>query len=231
MTAQRVIGLDAVTVAYGRHVVLREVTLDFVSGETVGIRGSNGAGKTTLLRLLANTFEPTAGTRSGPSTSAYVPATITPPALSGHGWLTLPRPRRDDAHAALEVLGFDGSLDSPTRSLSFGNFRKLLLAEALTSGERLITIDEATSGLDNVGIRGLRNLVAAAVGNGGCVVVADQDSRDIPDANRVLLVGDGSVREIHDATRTIEVTLRGPADQVSALRQGARRLGFTPVDP
>jgi ATP-binding cassette subfamily F protein uup len=50
-----------VQVAYGDHVVLRDLNCIIQRGDRVGIVGANGAGKTTLLRTLLGELTPTAG--------------------------------------------------------------------------------------------------------------------------------------------------------------------------
>lgn len=138
-----------VTVRYGRLTVLRDVDFAVEPGECVAVSGANGVGKTTLLRALAGVFRPNAGRRVGPRTCAYVPATVEhTPVTAGHWLAGMPRSARADPHVMLEALGFDGDLRAPCRALSFGNSRKLLLAEALSSGEQFVVIDEVSAGLD-----------------------------------------------------------------------------------
>ncbi|MEC7769371.1 MAG: ABC transporter ATP-binding protein, partial [Acidobacteriota bacterium] len=50
-----------VSLAYKRHLVLREVSFDLAPGGVLGILGPTGSGKTTLLRLLGGLLRPTAG--------------------------------------------------------------------------------------------------------------------------------------------------------------------------
>jgi branched-chain amino acid transport system ATP-binding protein len=45
--------LEHISVAYGKHEALHDVTLDAAAGRTTVILGANGAGKTTLLKTVA----------------------------------------------------------------------------------------------------------------------------------------------------------------------------------
>ena len=55
--------LEGVSVAYGKHEALREVTLDVAAGETTVILGTNGAGKTTMLNTIVGLVRPVPGGR------------------------------------------------------------------------------------------------------------------------------------------------------------------------
>ena len=55
------LSFDAVSFGYGRHRVVRDVTLQLATGEMVGLLGPNGAGKSTLLRLGAGALRPQVG--------------------------------------------------------------------------------------------------------------------------------------------------------------------------
>jgi capsular polysaccharide transport system ATP-binding protein len=59
------ITLENVTKSYpvrhGRHVVLKDISIEFPTNKSVGILGVNGAGKSTLLRLLAGVETPDTG--------------------------------------------------------------------------------------------------------------------------------------------------------------------------
>lgn len=47
---------------YGEVVVLRDVSLEVLGGESIGLVGPNGHGKTTLLRQLSGLERPSRGT-------------------------------------------------------------------------------------------------------------------------------------------------------------------------
>jgi ABC-type Mn2+/Zn2+ transport system ATPase subunit len=222
--------LDGATVRYGRHEVLRELTLAIDHGEYVCVRGANGAGKTTLLRLIAGAIRPTRGSRRGPRSCAYVPPALAPPAISVSGWVRgVRRERVDDPFVALSRLGFDGDAERSCRALSFGNLRKVLLADAFTAASPLLAIDEAHVGLDHAGRVGLERLVADARARGASVLVAAQDDDTVAGTDRTLVVGDGHVRE-HAPNRTdlVELRMRGPRAAAAELLEAAERLGFRP---
>lgn len=214
---------------FGRHDVLRDVSLTVDVGEHVCVRGGNGAGKTTLLRLVAGALRPTRGMRTGPRSCAYVPPALAPPSISVDGWLRGVRRRRvGDPWAALTRLGFDGDAHASCRELSFGNLRKLLLADAFTASVSLVAIDEVHVGLDHAGRTGLERLLTRARGRGTTVVVAAQDDDAVERTDRTLVVGDGRVVE-GSTSDVVHHTLWGPRTAAGELLDAAARLGFRPV--
>lgn len=194
MQGNAVVDLDDVSLSLNRQLVLRNVSLEILPASIVSVRGVNGSGKTSLLRLLCGVCVPTAGTRRGPKTCAYVPAALTPPRLRAREWIDfMPRSRRINPREILELIGFHGDLDASCRQLSFGNLRKLVLADALSSQERLIAIDDASAGLDDRGLVGLVSLCEEISESGVSVVLADQDSAALDLSQHVVSISDGCV--------------------------------------
>lgn len=56
-----VVDVAGVDLSFGGVQVLREVTLEFHEGESVGLVGPNGAGKTSLLNCLSGVYRPSRG--------------------------------------------------------------------------------------------------------------------------------------------------------------------------
>jgi ABC-type Mn2+/Zn2+ transport system ATPase subunit len=229
--ADLVVSLRSVTVRLGGRVVLRDVSLDLARGSYLEVRGDNGSGKTTLLRLIAGVCPPNSGERRAVRSVAFVPAAIQPPALAVGSWLVAIRDRQRPVADALGVLGFDGRLDRSFRRLSYGNFRKVLLADALTSTGGLVVLDEARQGLDEAGLRGLQALVRDSLGGGATVVVADQRAHAVPPHAEGAVVAGGAVRvaaraQVSEAT----LALRGPVSRLAEVEEAAAKLGFRRVD-
>jgi len=155
-----------VTIAYGREVVLRGVSVDVPRGAFMPFVGSNGAGKTTLLRAIVGLIKPRSGlieTPFGTVPPGYVPqqGSIDPlypvslwqivamglyPRL---GWWRRPSPdMRDEIDRVLERFDLADHRHKTYAELSGGMKQKTLVARALVSGAEVLIMDEPTSQLD-----------------------------------------------------------------------------------
>jgi ABC-type Mn2+/Zn2+ transport system ATPase subunit len=150
------------TVRYGRHVALEDVSFEVPAGEVVAVVGPNGAGKTTLFRAALGAVTPTLGQVSG-TAAAYVPQdegeqlhyplTALDVALMGGyrrraWWQPLGRALRREAHAQLERVGLDDRAHTQFGELSGGQRQRVLLARALLSRRDLLLLDEPLNGVD-----------------------------------------------------------------------------------
>lgn len=220
-----VLELCDVSIRLKRKQVLYRCSVNIGAGEILEVGGSNGSGKTTLLRVIAGVVQPSSGSRIGPPTCAYVPAAIPPPNLRVCDWIDhMPAKRLLDPREVLERLAFAGDLSASCRALSFGNLRKLMLADAFSSDQVLIVIDEASAGLDNAGHKGLAELVLFASRNGVGIVLADQ-VRALPLRNaRHVKIRDGAIESSSGGTS--QITVEGPEAAVPQLIHEAAKLGF-----
>jgi ABC-type Mn2+/Zn2+ transport system ATPase subunit len=155
--------LDRVTVAYGPHVALDDVSLELPRGSIVGLIGPNGAGKTTLLRTLLGMLSPRSGSidvtvpvgympQLGPAAWDF-PLTALDVALQGGyrrtGWLRRPgAAERRSAREALGAVGLDHMAGRQIGQLSGGQRQRVLLARTLMQHASLLLLDEPLSGAD-----------------------------------------------------------------------------------
>jgi ABC-2 type transport system ATP-binding protein len=163
-----VVGLDRVSVRYGKQWALRDVTATFPGG-AVGLLGPNGAGKSTLLRALLGFVTPEEGemrvldldvrtsplpirSRIGylPESDAHVPGMNAVTFVAYCGELS-GLPRQDAMQRAHEVLYYVGLGEARYRNVetySTGMKQRIKLAQALVHDPDLLFLDEPTNGMD-----------------------------------------------------------------------------------
>lgn len=161
------------TVAYGRTVVLDNVTFAIPPGTATAIVGPNGAGKSTLIKGMLGLVPVHSGTvsilgqpyRADRLKVAYVPqrtsvdwdfpATVFEVVLMGTygrlNWLQRPgKAERDATTNALDRLGILNLKDRQIGELSGGQQQRTFLARALVQNAPVLVLDEPLQGVDAV---------------------------------------------------------------------------------
>jgi ABC-type lipoprotein export system ATPase subunit len=207
---------EHVSRAYGRAVVLNDVSFAVEPGELVALTGPSGSGKTTLLQLIGSLDRPTngrilvddisVGELSHPA--EFRRATVgfvfqlhyLLPALSAHENVELPLvagrvPRRERAERALELLdevGLAGRARAQAADLSGGERQRVAIARALAGRPRLILADEPTGSLDTVASGKIWELLSdLRTRRGTTVIVASHDLTLEEHTDRSLRLLDG----------------------------------------
>ena len=171
------ISTRGLTLRYGRAEVLRDVDMHIDRGEIVTIVGPNGSGKSSLLRALIGALRPAAGevVRAPGLTVGYVPQRLQIDAtlpLTVQRFLNLPqRQRPATITEALARAGVPELGARQMRTLSGGQFQRVLLARALLGAPDLLILDEATQGLDQPGAAAFYARIAAMRDETGCAVL------------------------------------------------------------
>jgi ABC-2 type transport system ATP-binding protein len=179
-----VIELVDVTQHYGVRPVLRGISLRIERGEVVTILGPNGMGKSTLLGVMAGVLSPQRGTvlingmkRRGSEEEELAIRKMTV-YLPDQAWLPGSRTGRDfllavgrlyeveeerlidHAHQLLELFDLAEKGDSPIRSYSAGQKKKIALCSALVAEVPILLLDEPFSGgLDPGGLLTLKRII------------------------------------------------------------------------
>lgn len=214
-----VIVLEAVSVGYGAHPVVREVDLTVHRHEVVALVGPNGSGKTTLVRgvlglapVLSGTVR-LFGTPSGSFHQRYrmgyvpqrhtvgggIPSTVQEVVASGR----LPRKRwfsrtgRADREAiaeAVATVGLGDHRSTPVSFLSGGQQRRVLIARALASEPEVLVMDEPTAGVDAAHQERLTDTLGDLVRRGLTLLIITHDIRPLlPILTRVVALDGGRI--------------------------------------
>lgn len=161
--------VEGLSFSYGRHSVLKDVSLQLSAGITV-LLGQNGAGKTTLLESLsrlrrkeAKGFrlggqDVTRGTRREvqrfvgfmPQGWSPMPGFSALESVKYAAWLKGAHSADQNtlAHDALQQVGLQGEARIKATRLSGGQQRRVGLAEAVVMSPKILLLDEPTVGLD-----------------------------------------------------------------------------------
>lgn len=103
-----------------------------------------------------------------------------------HGTLYPSEPPTRTEHESVvrfaEQLALGGVLDEPMNELSFGQFRRALLARALAAEPRIFVLDEFVHGIDRQSRRLIHAALADAVRDGASLVVATHRREELPQA-------------------------------------------------
>lgn len=155
-TPEHLIDIEHLTLGYGEHVVLKDVTLTIRSGDRVGVLGVNGAGKSTLIKAIAGTLEPMSGTlrRGQGLVIGYfaqhqleqLDLESTPLEVFKH---KAPTVREQELRDWLGRFRFSGDFaDTKIRTFSGGEKARLALALIAWDKPNLLVFDEPTNHLD-----------------------------------------------------------------------------------
>jgi len=171
------IAVENLTVKYGNHTALANVSMKIDKGEIVTVVGPNGSGKSSLIRSLIGAITPNGGSiEKGPDLSiGYVPQRLhIDPTLP----LTVARfmmlPHKDNNAPVKQTLEMVGLANLETRqmtSLSGGQFQRVLLARAILYKPSLLILDEPTQGLDQRGSAAFYQLIEHLRTSLGCAIL------------------------------------------------------------
>jgi ABC-2 type transport system ATP-binding protein len=214
------------------------LSLTVESGQIFGFLGANGAGKTTTLKLLMGLIYPSAGTarilnRDIADTAMHARIGYLPENPYFYDYLTareflnycgelfgldrVTRERRTEellTRVNLEAKGWDRQL----RKFSKGMLQRVGLAQALVNDPEIVFLDEPMSGLDPVGRREVRDLIASLRPQGKTVFMCSHILSDIEVlCDSVAILKQGRLAQ----AGSLEELRAGEAGMVEVIATGA----------
>jgi iron complex transport system ATP-binding protein len=225
--------LKSITVAYGAHVALREVSLCLSSGEVLALIGPNGAGKSTLIRAVSGVLPVRVGGIFSDGVDLAALSTVqrarllavVPQARQLGGAFTVEQTVLLGRTAYMNWLGKAGEEDwarvrlameqtSTTHlaerriaELSGGEQQRVLLARALAQDTPILLLDEPTNHLDLQHQASLLSLVRQLARDGGlAVLMAMHDLNQVSMySDRVVLLVEGCLKAVGEPAQVLNV--------------------------
>ena len=202
---------------YKKRTVVRDVSLDVMSGEVVGLLGPNGAGKTTCFYMIVGLVPADGGrifveerdiTRLPIHRRARLGLSYLPQEASVFRKLTV----QENVRAVLELMELEpqaieerldellGELhiahlrDAPALSLSGGERRRVEICRALATRPVFILLDEPFAGVDPIAVLDIQRIIRFLRERGIGVLITDHNVREtLGICDRAYIINEGSV--------------------------------------
>jgi ABC-2 type transport system ATP-binding protein len=213
-----IIQVNDLTKFYGTTLAVDHISFAVKEGEVFGFLGPNGAGKTTTIRMMVGLIQPGSGTAliDGHDILKELVQVkgkigLVPETSNLYGELTslenliyqaelygVPKKERKiRSLQLLEEFGLKEYQDKPFQKLSRGLKRRLTIAAALIHHPKILFLDEPTTGLDVMSVRGLRKLIFDSKKKGLTIFLT---THYIPEAeslcDRIAMIVKGKIRVI-----------------------------------
>jgi ABC transport system ATP-binding/permease protein len=225
------LSLREATVQVGGQTPFADLSLAIAKGDRICLVGRNGCGKSTLLKALAGLIELDAGERFlQPRTSvAYLPQEpLLDPAESALAASLAGLPAGDDAeegrHRAATLLArLEVDPQSPVKTLSGGEARRVALARALVGDPDVLLLDEPTNHLD---LPTIERLEQDLIGfRGGLVLVSHDRAFLSALSSRTWWLDRGSLRVLEQGFAAFDAWSEALlAEEEAAARRLEKRI-------
>ena len=210
-------------------------------GEVFGLLGPNGSGKTTTIKILLGLLFPTRGRarvlgRSPREVRVKAQIGYMPEESNLYRFLNAeetldfygrlfnfgPAERKRRTEALLDLVGLRKERRRALHEYSKGMARRIGLAQALVNDPELLILDEPTAGLDPIGTREFKDLIAELKRRGKTVLLCSHLLADVEDVcDRIAILYGGSLQA---EGRVDELLKRRDVTQITATGRLDERL-------
>ena len=210
------LGVDGLTVEYGKTRALNRVGFEIDSNSIVAVFGENGAGKSTLLWAVAGLLLPSSGRIDYPSrmplrigflahqSFLYEDLTVTENIVLSARLNGVPEPLAQ-AREWLDRLGLARERDRPVSELSRGQQQRASFARAVFPAPHILLLDEPFSNLDASGVDVVCQIIASMRSPETLILMASHDRTCAGRlATHVLEIDAGCARSLRPVNGPVE---------------------------
>ena len=219
MEAKNAFVLKNVSAGYGKNTVLKNISLEIMSGKITAVLGANGSGKSTLLRVLGGLIAPDSGEVSVFSEPAknlcrrdfakilsFVPQIRSVPSCTvselllrsrfphKNFWRSYSVEDKKIVANALENMGLSKIADRELSTLSGGQRQKAYIAMALCQEASALLLDEPLSFLDISSQFEILEILKKIAERGRTVVIVSHDlAQSLEYSDQIAVLCDGKI--------------------------------------
>ncbi|MFH1276471.1 MAG: ABC transporter ATP-binding protein [Candidatus Woesearchaeota archaeon] len=219
---QIILNTENITQQFSTNILFKNINIEIIKGELLGIIGGNGTGKTTLFKILSGIIEPTKGKVwlrkedvSGPHLisikkelqkkigfaaqipSFYQELTVQQNLSYFAKMYNLPkRAINRNIITAMLLVGLSEEKDKVACNLSGGKQKALDIACALVHNPSILILDEPTADLDQTIKKQILEVIRKINQNGKTIIISSHHMDEIRSlCTRVLLIEQKEIKE------------------------------------
>ncbi len=203
--------VENVSKSIKRRKILDNISMEMESGNIYGICGRNGSGKTMLFRALSGLMRLDAGRVIWDGRELHRDFAILPklgivlehtglhPSMTGKKNLLFLASLtktigQKEVCETMRRVGLDANDKRTYGKYSMGMKQRMAIAQAVMERPDIIFLDGPTYGLDEAGIRDIRNLIAEEKERGALILLASHNRDDVDIlADTVYHISDGKI--------------------------------------
>jgi ABC-2 type transport system ATP-binding protein len=191
-----IIKVDDVTKKFGSDTALNHISIEFEKGKIYGIVGRNGSGKTVLFKTIIGFLKPTSGKvivdgkEIGKDIDFANNIGIiieTPGFLKSYsGYKNLEYLAsikhvigKAEIQKSMQIVGLNPNDKKKVGKYSLGMRQRLGIAQAIMENPDILILDEPMNGLDNNGVKDVREILLNLRDEGKSIILASHNKEDI----------------------------------------------------
>ncbi|MGN0435397.1 MAG: ATP-binding cassette domain-containing protein [Wujia sp.] len=187
--------INNISKAYGKKVVLKDISFEADKGQAIGILGVNGSGKSTLLSEIAKKYA-----NNDELAIGYVPQENPlfdelKPVDNIRMWTKLTKSQILEClnQPPLAAMGITEFLDTPVAKMSGGMKKRVSLATVLINHPDILLMDEPFAALDLPAKQDILGYMNDFRMQGGTIIIASHEEEIFRFCNKVYLLKNGEL--------------------------------------
>lgn len=207
------IGMKSLEHSFGEKKVLKNINMEAVEGEIVGLLGPSGAGKTTLINIMTGQLKQTGGEchvlgkdSAHMTGEDYQKLGIMMDSFGLYERMScydnlkfyqmIDGKKTEGIREVLKQTGLGGAEKTPVSNLSKGMRNRLSFARAILRSPKILFLDEPTSGLDPMTTEAIHEMISEQKKSGATIFLTTHNMYEAQKlCDHIALLNEGEIVE------------------------------------